>query len=125
VKMPKAAKSSSEWETRILQFVAGKSFGQEQRPSKTTKWGKIVEKIEKGPMRTLQSRGRDVMGRLRVCDCGYPVKSVVPVKNCQDVTTTKPTVVDSVSESGYHVKPVVHVKNCQAVTATKPTVADC
>ncbi len=56
VKMPKAAKPSSEWETRILQFVAGKPFGQGQRPSKTTKWGKVVEKIEKCP---LQSRGRD------------------------------------------------------------------
>jgi hypothetical protein len=54
--MPKAAKPSSEWETRILQFVAGKPFGQGQRPSKTTKWGKVVEKIEKCP---LQSRGRD------------------------------------------------------------------
>ena len=73
VKMPKAAKPSSEWETRILQFVAGKPFGQGQRPSKTTKWGKVVEKIEKCPMRTLQSRGTDVIGRIRVCDCGYHV----------------------------------------------------
>jgi hypothetical protein len=71
--MPKAAKTSSEWETRILQFVAGKPFGQGQRPSKTTKLGKVVEKIEKCPMRTFQSRGRDVIGRIRVCDCGYHV----------------------------------------------------
>ena len=71
--MPKAVKSNSEWETRILQFVAGKLFGQGQRPGKTTKWGKVVEKIENCPMRTLQSRGKDVMGRLRVCECGYHV----------------------------------------------------
>jgi hypothetical protein len=48
--------------------VAGKSFGQGQRPAKTTKWRIVVERIEKFPMRTLKERGKDVMGRLRFCE---------------------------------------------------------
>jgi hypothetical protein len=71
--MPKAAKSNLEWEIRIKEFVAGKSFGKGQRPGKTSKWGKVVGKIEKCPMRALKSRGKDVLGRLRVCECGYHV----------------------------------------------------
>ncbi|EFX63591.1 hypothetical protein DAPPUDRAFT_268197 [Daphnia pulex] len=71
--MPQKPKLNSEWEKRILEFVAGKSFGQGQRSGKTTKWGKVVERIEKCPMRTLKERGKDVMGRLRVCECGYHV----------------------------------------------------
>ena len=55
-KMPKAAKSHYEWEVRILEFVAGKPFGQGQRPGKATKWGKVVEKIEKCPMKTIKSK---------------------------------------------------------------------
>jgi hypothetical protein len=69
--MPKKPKLNSEWEKRILEFVAGKSFGQGQRRGKTTKWGKVFERIEKCPMRTFRERGKAVMGRLRVCECGY------------------------------------------------------
>ncbi|EFX66347.1 hypothetical protein DAPPUDRAFT_116462 [Daphnia pulex] len=65
--MPKKPKLNSEWEKRILEFVAGKSFGQGQRRGKTTKWGKVFERMEKCPMRTFQERDKAVMGRLRVC----------------------------------------------------------
>jgi hypothetical protein len=50
--------SNSEWETRILRFdVAVKSLRLGHRPSKTTKWGKVVDKIEKCPVIKPQSRG--------------------------------------------------------------------
>ena len=71
--MPKSAKSNIEWEARILEFVAGKPFGQGQRPRKTTKWGKVVENIEKCPIRAMANQGKDVTGKLRVCECGYHV----------------------------------------------------
>jgi hypothetical protein len=72
--MPKAAKSNLEWQARVLEFVAGKPFGQGQRPGKTTKWGKVVDKIERCSVKTNKGRGRDVMGRMFVCECGYHVR---------------------------------------------------
>lgn len=59
--MPKSAKSNVEWEARILEFVAGKPFGQGLRPRKTTNWGKVLENIEKCPMRAMASQGRYVI----------------------------------------------------------------
>ena len=99
--MPKAAKSQYEWEARILEFVAGKPFGQGQRPGKATKWGKVVEKIEKCPLRTIKSKGKDVLGRLRVCDCGYHVS----VKSVAQYLAYNHTF-------SFQVKPVVVLKDC-------------
>lgn len=69
--MPKLGLSNKEWSERLRSYAEGKFvFGRGQRPSKSSKWTKEIEKIEKCPKMRAKA-DRDPLGRKLHCTCGF------------------------------------------------------
>ena len=68
--MPKTGQSDDEWRARIREYVAGKKFGQGQRPPSSSKWAKVIELIDICPVK-VNSSSKDLFGRPIRCSCGY------------------------------------------------------
>lgn len=60
--------SDKQWHRRLSAYASGAfKFHRGQRPAKETRWGKVLNKIEK----CAQDGTKDVLGRPVTCTCGY------------------------------------------------------
>lgn len=74
--MPKVGLSEKQWKERLQSYANGTFvFGRGQRPGKSSKWTKVLEKIDKCP----KMRGKadfDPLGRKLHCSCGFHIPVV-------------------------------------------------
>jgi hypothetical protein len=72
--MPKKKMTDREWNERLSDYANNKfKFGQGQKPPKTSKWAKVIAKIDLCP---LKNGKLDALGRNLICDCNFHVKKV-------------------------------------------------
>ncbi|XP_072050117.1 uncharacterized protein [Amphiura filiformis] len=69
--MPKTGRSDKEWRERLTGYAHGTfKFGKGQKPPKSSKWSKELDKIDKCPRHRSPS-SRDPFGRILTCNCRY------------------------------------------------------
>ena len=88
--MPKSAKPPAEWRAQ-LQLYAAKhkdAFQNGGYPNKNTQWGKEREKIDSCPF-FQSSNGKDLLGNILECTCGYSHKKRKTDKVAQTDTESK------------------------------------